>query len=196
VTAGPLAAGSRDTANITRPPRIEVPDGIYHVTTRGSNRGRIVFDDADRRRWVARLAAVVHRMQWVLSGWCLMTTHFHLVVQIPECGLSRGMQILNTGHSHSVSRRRGRTCHLFENRFAAKLIQSDAHFLATHRYVALNPVEAGICAHPSDYAWGSFRAIAALEPRPAFLAPARVLELLADVGAYVRLVESGLPTSG
>jgi putative transposase len=182
---------------VGRAPRLELADGLYHVTTRGSNRHPIVWDDDDRRAWITRLDRVSGRMAWVVHGWCLLTTHFHLIVQIPFGGLSRGMQLLNTGHSVAMGRRRSRTRHLFENRFYAGLIEDEAHLLGAHRYVALNPVEAGLCAHPDDWPWGSFRAIAGLEPPARFLSTGRVLDLFhapADEAraAYVRLVESGL----
>ena len=61
-----------------RPPRIELADGLYHVTSRGNNRERIVWDDHDRRLWVKRLDHVARCMRWVVSGWCLLTNHYHL----------------------------------------------------------------------------------------------------------------------
>jgi putative transposase len=182
---------------VGRPPRNEVADGLYHVSSRGNNRERIVWDDHDRRLWVKRLDHVVRRMCWVVSGWCLLTNHYHLIVQIPFGGLSKGMQLLTTGHSRAMGRRHARTRHLLQNRFYSGLIEDEAHLLGTHRYVALNPVEAGLCRHPADWAWGSFRAIAGLEAPPRVLSAQRALDLFHAPpeearAAYVRLVESGL----
>jgi len=80
----------------------------------------------------------------------------------------------------------------------SSLIEDEAHLLGTHRYVALNPIEAGLCRHPADWIWGSFRAIAGLEAPSAFLSVQRTLDLFhlprdEARAAYVRLVESGLP---
>jgi REP element-mobilizing transposase RayT len=185
---------------VGRPLRNEIADGTYHVTSRGNNREQIVWDDHDRRLWLTRLGRVAHAMRWVVSGWCLLTNHYHLVVQIPFGGLSQGMQILNTGHSRAMARGHGRSRHLFQNRFYSGLIEEEAHLLATHRYVALNPVEAGLCGHPREWLWGSFRAAAGLESPPPFLAVGRILELFHlppdDArAAYVSFVEADFPVS-
>ena len=77
-----------------------------------------------------------------------MTNHFHLVVETPDPTLSSGMHYLN-----------GFEGHLFERRFAAAIIGDDAHLAEVLRYVAFNPVRAGLCDHPADWPWSSFRGV-------------------------------------
>jgi hypothetical protein len=37
------------------------------------------------------------------------------------------------------------------------------------RYVVLNPVRAGMCSLPHQWAWSSYRATAGLDPKPSLL---------------------------
>jgi REP-associated tyrosine transposase len=81
-----------------RPPRIEVPGGVYHVTTRATHAARIFRDDADRRRWLKLLEMVAGKYLWECRAYCLLSTHYHLVLRIEEPTLARGMQYLNARH--------------------------------------------------------------------------------------------------
>ena len=72
---------------MSRPLRIEYEDALHHVISRGDNRRRIVWDDADRRKRLAWLERVVGEFGWVLHSYCLMTNHEHLFVQTPGANL-------------------------------------------------------------------------------------------------------------
>ena len=78
---------------MARPLRIELPDGVYHVTSRGLKRREIVCDDRDRRRWLELLAAVATRRRWPVFAWVLMGNHYHLFLQTPDADLSAGMHL-------------------------------------------------------------------------------------------------------
>ena len=75
-----------------RPLRIEYQGARYHVLSRGDRREDIVFDDEDRRRFVATLGEGAARANWQVHAFCLMGNHFHLVIETPEPTLIRGMQ--------------------------------------------------------------------------------------------------------
>jgi putative transposase len=167
------------------PLRIEHPGAYYHVGSRGNNGRPIMLDDADGAEFVSLLAKIAIAERWSVVAWCLMTNHYHLVLQI-EDRLSRGMQSLNGTFSKRFNRRHGRENHLFRNRFYSRLLKTDADLLEACRYTVLNPVRAGICQRPEQWRWSSFRACAGLELPPSFLADAQLLKLFANDPARAR----------
>ena len=153
-----------------RHPRVVAPGGFYHVGSRGNNRQPVYWADDDRTDFLGLLAEVARRWEWILPTYCLMPNHFHLVVHVPQAGLSEGMQLLNGGYARRTNGRYGRTGHLFRNRFWSKPVEGDEQLLGTIRYVVQNPVRAGLCATPEHWRWSSHRACAGLDETPAFLA--------------------------
>jgi REP element-mobilizing transposase RayT len=137
----------------------------------------IFVDDADRRMFMAFLARSIHRERWVCLAYCLMANHYHLIVQLTDSNLSRGMQQLNWLHALRFNERHGHVGHLFDSRFRSRTIETTDHLLTALAYVALNPVRAGLCVDPAEWPWSSFRATAGLERCPRFLAAARVRAL-------------------
>jgi putative transposase len=152
-----------------RKPRICYPGAIYHVGTRGVDRQPIFLDVGDRMRFLSLLAAVTSRYCWRVHAYCLMKNHFHLVVDTPQANISPAMQYLNSRYVERFNEKYGREGHLVERRFWADLILTEARAVATSRYVVLNPVRAGICSHPAEWPWSSYRATVGLAPAPTFL---------------------------
>ena len=91
----------------------------------------------------------------------LMDTHHHAVVETAEPNLGHGMQRALGGYAHSFNARHGREGHLFHGPFWSRRLYGDGHFLTACLYAVLNPVAAGICAHPREWPWCSYREIAA-----------------------------------
>src|SRR3989304_3223061 len=145
---------------MARPPRPQFPDGIYHVSARGNERAPIYRDDGDRRRFLELLAHVRERYRWRILAYCLMTNHYHLLVQTPEPNLARGMRQLNGAYAQWFNRRHRRVGHLFQGRYGARLVQADEHLLAALRYIVRNPVRAGLCRDPGGGGWSTHRAAA------------------------------------
>lgn len=161
---------------MARPLRLEFAHALYHVTSRGNARQRIVRDDADRQAWVPVLGHVVRRFGWRCHAYCLMNNHYHLLLETPQPNLSRGMRQLNGVYTQAFNRRHRRVGHLFQGRFKAILVEKDAHLLELCRYVVLNPVRAKAVAHPNQWAWSSYRATVGDVPAPAWLTTTWVLE--------------------
>jgi REP element-mobilizing transposase RayT len=155
--------------------RQEEPGGAYHVWGRGSDAQRLVVDGIDRLNWLRMVGAATVKFDWTLLAWCLMTNHYHVVIQLRTDGLSRGMQWLNGGFSRLFNVRHGREAHLFRNRFSSRLLESEEQLLTACRYVVRNPVEAALCRSPADTRWTSYRVCAGLDPAPAFVARAELL---------------------
>ncbi len=144
---------------MSRPLRIEFAGALYHLTARGDRREAIYEDDADRQSFLDVLAEVVERYNWVCHAFCLMTNHYHLVVETVEGNLSQGMRHLNGVYTQASNRRHGRTGHLFQGRFKGILVDRDAYLLELSRYVVLNPVRAGMVDDPGQWPWSSYRAM-------------------------------------
>lgn len=145
---------------MARPLRIEYDGALYHVTSRGNERKPIFKDDTDRELFLDILSHVTDRFNWLCHAYCLMDTHYHLVIETPDGNLSKGMRQLNGVYTQAFNRRYNRVGHLFQGRFKGILVQKDSHFLEVCRYVVLNAVRAKAVKHPRDWAWSSYRATA------------------------------------
>jgi REP element-mobilizing transposase RayT len=138
-------------------PRSVLPDyAVFHATARGAGRIAIYREDDDRRFFLALLADSVGRFGWSFHAFCLMTNHYHLVVEAFREALSDGMQRLNGVYAQSFNANYGRWGHLFGERFWCRPV-GEEDLAATCRYVLANPVRAGICDRISDWPWGASR---------------------------------------
>jgi putative transposase len=183
-----------------RKPRREVAGGVHHVFARGNRKEDIYLEDADRRIYLALLAGVVVRQRWRLLAYCLMQNHVHLLIETAGPNLGWGMQRLHGEYAQTFNRRHARTGHLFQDRYGSVAVTSDAQLWMTAAYIALNPVEAGLCEDPADWPWASHRAL--LEgDGPRWLDSARLLWYFAGSGGdprrrYAEHVGDGLRRIG
>jgi putative transposase len=140
-------------------PRFFVPDLPLHVIQRGNDRQPIFRGRDDRRffRECLRRAACDHGV--AIHAYALMTNHVHLLAT-PELASSmpRMMQSVGRIYVRYFNAAYGRTGTLWEGRYKAAIVDSDAYLLACMRYVELNPVRARLVASPGDFPWSSFRA--------------------------------------
>lgn len=182
---------------MARPLRLELAGGLYHVTSRGDRREDIYRDDEDREVWLRVFAAVCERFNWRCHAYCLMSNHYHVVVETPEANLSRGMRQLNGVFTQDFNRRHGLVGHLFQGRFKAILVEQDAYLLELSRYVVLNPVRAGMVARAGDWPWSSFGAMTGDVPPPVWLETDWILGQLGRTrrraqAAYAAFVAEGV----
>jgi REP element-mobilizing transposase RayT len=183
---------------VARPLRLCYEDARYHVIARSASDGVVFADDLDRELFVERLERIVERHRWVCHAYCLLTTHYHLVVETPLANLPRGMQQLNGRHASGFNGRHRRSGHVFGSRYRSILIDDGRYLLAACRYVVLNPVRAGICDRPEESPWSSYRATAGLAPTPRLLTVEAVLAELGGVtypaaqAAYREFVAAGI----
>jgi len=137
------------------------------VTTRGAGRQAVFVTDADRLFFLELLRDVRRRFRWQPHAFCLMTNHYHLVLEAPLVALSAGMQRLNglyAEHFNATYRRWG---HLWGDRFALWQVRDERHLAETCSYVRANPVRAGLCESPSEWRWSDARAAASVSSRAA-----------------------------
>jgi putative transposase len=164
---------------MARQPRPQFPGAIYHVTARGAA-GRAIFaDEADRKTFPKLLGHVVFRHTWRCIAYCVMTTHYHLLLTTPHADLAAGMRFLNTAFARRFNKRHGGSGAVFEARYHSELIERDSHLLEVCRYLALNPVRAGLIVRPEDWTWGSYAACAAGTGRLPFVSEQDLLGLFA-----------------
>ena len=152
---------------MARPLRIEYPGAVYHVTSRGNEKKPVFKDDTDRQNFLNTLQHVNKRYNWICHAYCLMTNHYHLLIETPDGNLALGMRQLNGVYTQLFNKRYGRTGHLLQGRYKAILIQKDSHLLEVCRYVVLNPVRAKMVERPEDWKWSSYLATAGkTKPHP------------------------------
>lgn len=144
---------------MARPPRLEFPGALFHVTARGNERHALFRDDADRREYLDRIARCRERFRFELLAYCLMTNHVHLAIRTGRQPLSRIIWRLHSTYAEWFNHRHDRVGHLFQGRYKAFLVRDDRHLHALVRYIHRNPVEARIARRASDYPWSSDRCL-------------------------------------
>lgn len=139
-----------------RPPRLELPGVPLHIIQRGNNRAACFFGDIDRRFYMKCLAKSAAGSDCAIHAYVLMTNHVHLLVTPGAHGSVAAMlQDMGRRYVRVINTIHGRTGTLWEGRFKSSLVDTERYLLTCHRYIELNPVRAGIAAHPSDYPWSS-----------------------------------------
>lgn len=186
---------------MSRPLRIELTGGLYHVTSRGDRREDIYHDDTDRLSWLEVLAQCCERYNWAIHAWCQMPNHYHLIVATAEGNLSAGMRQLNGVYTQTVNRRHRRVGHVFQGRYKAILVERDSYLLELSRYVVLNPVRAAMVKHARQWPWSSYRAIVGEASPPPWLNTAWLLghfgtQRSRQIAGYVEFVQQGVRGPG
>ena len=181
---------------MARPLRIEFAGALYHLTARGNARQDIFEGDGDRQMFLEYLARVCDRHQWLCHAYCLMSNHYHLLVETGSPTLSKGMKYLNGVYTQYYNRKHARVGHLFQGRFKGVLVEKDAYLLELSRYIVLNPVRARMVRSAKDWPWSSYRTTVGLAPRSEFLTIDWILAGFGDnkqsaQQAYGRFVSEG-----
>jgi putative transposase len=152
-----------------RRPRIDYPGAIHHVAVNGNNRQVMFLDDDDRRHCLSLLGESVHRYGWKLWAYCLMDTHWHMVVRTPDKNLSQGMRRLNSCYSNGFNARHARSGHSIRHKFMSVPVETSGHLRELTRYLPLNPVRAGLAVIPEAWRWSSYRCELGITAPPPWL---------------------------
>jgi putative transposase len=143
---------------MARTPRSSLPDGYFHVSARGVDRSLPLFaDTVDRTTFLHLLRRTIRGYGWSCHALCLMSTHYHLVVESTQKQLSAGLQWLNCLYALHFNQRHGRFGHVFAGRFDARAIEDEEYLYAACAYVVLNPVQAGLCESADGWPWSYSR---------------------------------------
>ncbi len=142
---------------MARPLRIEYPHAFYHVTTRGNEKKDIFKSRRDREKFLGYLQSATERYGAVIHAYCLMSNHYHLILETPQGNLSQIMKHINSAYTTYYNIKRKRVGHLLQGRYKAIVVEADAYATELSRYLHLNPIRAGIVKKPEDYQWMSYR---------------------------------------
>ncbi len=160
---------------MSRPVRIEFPGAHYHVTSKGTNEQAVYLDDEDRGVFLNVLDGVVTRFGWRVHSYVLMDNHYHLVVEVTDANLSKGMRQLNGVYTQHFNRRHGHDGPLFQGRFRSVTFEPESYLLPLCRHVVLNPVRVRQTRSANSYRWSSHRAMAGVVKAPDYLCTEAVL---------------------
>jgi REP-associated tyrosine transposase len=165
---------------VARQARGTVHAGIYHVFRRSAGPIPMFNDDIDRTDFCNRLGRTITKFGWACHAFCLMTTHYHLMVTVDENALQPGMRWLNGPYAQAFNLRWGRSGHLRGGPYGLRRIEDETQLLTCFRYVALNPVDGGLCTHPAEWPWSSYRGTAGYDDGFWFVTNDLVLDAIHD----------------
>ena len=161
--------------------RIEYPGAMYHVMSRGNRRQDIFLDDVDRHDFLKTLAEACRKTAWEVHAFCLMSNHYHLVLETPNANLVAGMAWLQSTYTIRLNHRHKLIGHVLSGRYKAQLVEGSGNgYLRTAcDYVHLNPIRAHLLK-PAErllgYPWSSFGYyLSAPEHRPRWIRVDRLL---------------------
>ena len=141
---------------MSRKKREWYPGAIYHVMSRGNRRGTLYKDDEDYITFLMHVDRVKERYPFKVHACCLMTNHFHMLIETMEEALYKIMQKILHSYSMDFNYRYKYTGHVFESRYIDCIIKDERYFLEVSRYIHLNPVKAQMVRNPLDYEYGSY----------------------------------------
>jgi REP element-mobilizing transposase RayT len=141
-----------------------------HITARGVDEQAIFNSDLDRYDLLAIMRKATELVEWQVLCWCLMTTHYHLLVVAPgdAARVSAAMHRINSTYARRFNSWHGRRGHVFGARFRDTVVESDPHGRRTIAYILDNPVRAGMVKRYDDWNWSG---LATLRPRDEVGAP-------------------------
>ncbi|MBW2194722.1 MAG: transposase [Deltaproteobacteria bacterium] len=142
---------------MSRPLRIQYPDAWYHVMNRGRRGEEIFTGKNDYNAFIELLKELVEDYNVRISAYCLMSNHYHLLVQTPDANISRSMRHLNGVYTQRFNRMHLYDGQLFRGRYKSVIVDGDSYLLELLRYIHRNPLEAGIVEQLNKYIWSSHK---------------------------------------
>lgn len=179
---------------MSRPLRIEYPDAWYHIMNRGRRKENIFADESDYLSMLKLLEESTIVWGAKIAAYCLMSNHYHLLIQTPRANLSRVLRHIDGVYTQRFNRRHKAIGQLFAGRYKSILIDADTYLLQLVRYIHRNPVRAGIVTKLDDYPYSSHRAYISASPKSDWLSKDSVFGILSakpqgGKNAYMRFVQ-------
>jgi len=163
---------------MSRPLRILYPDAWYHVMNRGRRRERLFKDVKDFKAFLILLKESVDLWGVRVAGYCLMTNHYHVLLQTPNANLPRCMRHIDGVYTQRFNRRHRHDGTLFRGRYKSVLIDAKGFLPDVLRYIHRNPMKAGLEDSLGQYPWTSHHAYLSKAKRWAWIHRESVLSIL------------------
>ena len=169
---------------MARPKRLRDPGLIRHVISRGNGKMQIFLNDEDYRKFLFVLNDILDQYDIECWDFCAMPNHYHLTLLNRQPNLSEAMRHFNGEYGGWWNEAHRRCGHVYQGRFKDQIVQDDDYVRSLTRYIALNPVRAGLVRRSEEWPWSSYRFIAGLETPPPFLLTQRVLDRFGPGSLY------------
>ena len=138
---------------MARPYRLQIENGLYHITSRGNERRQIYLDDSDYKKFLEYVGKAKEKYKVYLYAYVLMSNHYHLLIETTQENLSHLMHYLNGSYTSYFNWKHKRHGHLFQGRYKSILVDKETYFMELTRYIHLNPVKAKMVEDPLKYPW-------------------------------------------
>lgn len=165
---------------MARPLRIQFPDAWYHVMNRGRSGDLTFKDKGDYYAFIDLLKDCVEMWNIRVVAFCLMGTHYHILLQTPDANFARCMRHINGVYTQYFNRTHGLDGHLFRGRYKSILVDSDGYLLELLRYIHRNPIEAGMVDRLESYQWSSHKGYLSKSEKWNWLHKNYVLKMFSD----------------
>ena len=147
---------------MARRPRIEIP-GYYHVLNRGVERRKIFQDPEDYRHFEKLMCTYAKNHDITIHNYCLMSNHYHILLEIDRENLSKYMRQLNMNYAIYFNKKYKRSGHLWQGRYKSWYVTDEAYLYTLMRYIEQNPLKAKMVERLEDYPYGSYHHFLAKE---------------------------------
>ena len=138
-----------------RKPRIEIA-GYYHIVNRGVEQ-RVVFEEKEDYEYFEELMCFYAKSFGItIHNYCLMSNHYHLLIEITQPNLSKFMRQLNMNYAIYFNKKHKRSGHLWQGRFKSWYVTDEAYLYTLMRYIEQNPLKAGMVKDIAHYPYNSY----------------------------------------
>jgi len=175
-----VGASCETAYDMARGRRLTAPGMLRHVMARGNGKMHIFLDDVDYTWFVHFLGEVVERFGLECWSYCLMPNHYHVTLRSNDPTISDPIRHLNGRYAQWWNHKYDRVGHVFQGRFKEQIVQRQDYLLALCRYIAMNPVRAGLVSRPEDWKWSSYATTIGIGPAQPFVASTIVLRQFGD----------------
>ncbi|MFC2091480.1 transposase [Elusimicrobiota bacterium] len=186
---------------MVRPLRIEYPGAVYHIISRGNAKNDIFLNDEDRNSFLNIFSEAIKKYNLICYAYCLMSNHYHLLIETPDGNLSISMRYLNGVYTQKFNRKNNKVGHVFQGRFKSILVDKESYLLELCRYIELNPVREQLISKPEDWQYSSYPSRIRVSDSQDLIENNFILEqfdkdLVSSIELYKQFISDGINKKG